>query len=106
MSETRPRFKPGDRVRIDDRATLGHCRVPFFTRGHIATVIEILGVYRDPERLAYHKPGLPRLPLYKVRLKQRDLWPAYAGAKSDTLEFDVYENWLLPAKPAPKGSRR
>jgi nitrile hydratase subunit beta len=98
LAEKLPRYKPGDRVRIDDRAVQGHCRAPFFARGHVGEIVLLHGTFRDPERLAYHKPGLPRLPLYKVRLRQRDVWPHYTGAPADTLELDVYENWLTPAK--------
>lgn len=92
-----PKFGSGDRVRIDDRAPLGHCRAPLFVRGHLGTVVEIHGAFRDPERLAYHQPGLPAQVLYKIRLQQTDLWPDYAGDPKDQLELDVYENWLHPA---------
>ena len=56
------------------------------------------GPFRNPELLAYHKPGLPALALYKVRFKQRHLWSRYAGPASDHLEADIYEHWLEPAK--------
>ncbi len=92
-----PRFKVGDRVRIDNRAVLGHCRTPSFVRGHTGTITEIHGAYRDPERLAYHRPGLPALVLYKVRFRQTDLWPDYSGSPGDRLELDVYDSWLTTA---------
>ena len=37
--------------------------------------------FRNPERLAYHKPGLPALVLYKVRFKQGELWGRYRGTR-------------------------
>jgi nitrile hydratase len=52
------------------------------------------GSFRNPEMLAYHKPGLPALPLYKVRFRQGELWGRYAGPASDELEVDIYEHWL------------
>ena len=97
------RFKTGDGVRVDARAAVGHCRAPWYLRGQSGVVAEVLGVFRDPERLAYHRPGLPAQVLYKVRFKQTTLWHGYRGAAGDHLEADISENWLVPdaqAKPA------
>ncbi|MEO1695173.1 MAG: SH3-like domain-containing protein [Pseudomonadota bacterium] len=89
-----PLFDIGDAVVIDDREGLGHCRAPFYLRGLAGNIAHIHGAFRDPERLAYHQPGLPARVLYKVRLRQSDIWPDYAGAANDTLDVDIYENWL------------
>jgi nitrile hydratase subunit beta len=89
------RFKPGDAVRVDNREVVGHCRAPWYARGQLGVVTEILGVFRDPERLAYHRPGLPKQPLYKVRFKQTALWPDYKGPARDHIEIDISENWLV-----------
>jgi nitrile hydratase subunit beta len=96
-----PRYKPGDAVRVDDRDANGHCRAPWYLRGQPGVIGEILGVFRDPERLAYHRPGLPSQVLYKVRFKQAALWPKYSGPARDSLEADISENWLLPMAQAP-----
>ncbi len=88
------RFTIGDRVVVANRTTLGHCRTPWYLRGRTGTVAEVQGGYHDPERLAYHKPGLPMQVLYKVRFLQSDLWRAYQGPASDHLEADIYESWL------------
>ncbi|MFM2422596.1 MAG: hypothetical protein RL291_1126 [Pseudomonadota bacterium] len=90
------RFAPGARVRVDDRPALGHCRSPHYLRGLEGRVVEVLGAYKNPEQLAYHKPGWPLLPLYKVRFAQSAVWGDYAGARGDELEADIFENWLLP----------
>jgi nitrile hydratase subunit beta len=90
-----PRFKPGDAVRVDDRDANGHCRAPWYLRGQAGVIGEILGVFRDPERLAYHRPGLPAQVLYKVRFKQTTLWAKYSGPARDQLEADISENWLV-----------
>lgn len=92
-----PKYDIGSEVRVDDRAVLGHCRAPLFIRGKAGVVVKIHGTFHDPERLAYHQPGLPALPLYKVRFNQTDLWADYSGNANDQLEVDVYENWLRPA---------
>jgi nitrile hydratase subunit beta len=98
---TQPRFAPGDAVRIDARASLGHCRTPWYLRGKTGVIAEVQGQFRDPERLAYHRPGLPAQVLYKVRIPQVTLWLDYKGSAQDQLEVDIYEPWLLPAGTAP-----
>ena len=87
-------FAVGSEVTVDDREALGHCRSPWYLRGKTGRVAAVQGAFHDPERLAYHKPGLPRRVLYKVRFLQRDLWPAYEGHRDDHLEADIYEHWL------------
>jgi nitrile hydratase len=89
------RFTPGEAVRVADRAVRGHCRTPFYLRGKPGVVAAIQGTFRNPETLAYHRPGLPALTLYKVRFRQRDLWQRYAGPACDELEVDIYEHWLV-----------
>ena len=92
------RFAAGDRVRVAARAVLGHCRTPWYLRGKAGVVAAVHGRFRDPELLAYHKPGLPLRVLYKVRFKQGDVWRHYLGPAGDQLEADIYEHWLEPAK--------
>ena len=101
----RQRFKPGDKVRVDEREAHGHCRAPWYLRGQTGVIAEVLGVFRDSERLAYHRPGLPALPLYKVRFMQAALWADYKGPTRDTLEADISENWLL-AEPTVKAPEK
>ena len=98
-------FSPGDSVVIDDRPALGHCRTPWYLRGRTGVITHTHGAFRDAEKLAYHKPGQPKLVLYKVRFKQSELWPNYTGPTSDTLESDIYEHWLKPASKPAKKSR-
>ncbi|MEM8813200.1 MAG: SH3-like domain-containing protein [Pseudomonadota bacterium] len=89
-------FEPGARVRVSDRASLGHCRTPFYLRGRAGIVIGIAGRFKDPERLAYHKPGLPVRTLYRVRFAQKDLWPGYDDRANDDIEADIFDHWLEP----------
>ncbi len=91
-----PRYTIDQAVQIDDRHAVGHCRSPKYLRGQIGQVVSVHGCFRDPERLAYHRPGLPARILYKVRFRQCDLWPDYRGDEHDELEADIYENWLVP----------
>ena len=99
------RFKPGDRVRVDDRDVAGHCRAPWYLRGQTGVIAEVLGVFRDPERLAYMKPGWPRQVLYKVRFMQGELWPDYKGPARDRLDADIAENWLLPTETVKRKAK-
>jgi hypothetical protein len=87
---------PGTRVRVLAHRIPGHCRTPLYLKGHEGVVVAIVGPFRNPEQLAYHRPGLPMQRLYRIRFQQRDLWPDYEGPMSDTLEADLYEHWLDP----------
>ena len=91
------RFAPGDKVRVAQRSALGHCRTPWYLRGKVGVVASIHGTFRDPERLAYHLPGLPAQVLYKVRFRQSEIWRRYPGPTDDQLEADIYGHWLEPA---------
>ena len=90
------RFAPGETVRVAERPALGHCRTPWYLRGKTGVVVG--GTFRNPEQLAYHKPGLPAQVLYKVQFKQGDIWGRYVGPADDNLEADIYEHWLEPLK--------
>jgi nitrile hydratase len=93
-----PRFKVGDAVAVARRRHDGHHRSPFYLKGHAGEVAEVIGAFRDPEKLAYHKPGLPKRFLYLVRFRQRELWKAYDGPAADVLTAEIYEHWLEPVQ--------
>jgi nitrile hydratase len=87
-------FQPGDRVRTKVAYPRTHCRTPSYLRGKTGVVERHLGKFRNPELLAYGKDGLPKQPLYVVRFAQPDLWPDYAGPRTDSLCAEIYEHWL------------
>jgi nitrile hydratase subunit beta len=91
------RFAPGEAVHVADRPALGHCRTPWYLRGKTGVVASVQGIFRNPEQLAYHQPGLPKRVLYKVRFEQAGIWDDYRGPAGDHLEADIYEHWLEPA---------
>lgn len=97
-SAVKPLFKTGATVRVVKRPVEGHCRTPWYLRGKSGVVVGVQGVFADPERLAYHKPGLPAQILYKVRFLQSEIWPRYPGPVTDHLEADIYEYWLQTPK--------
>lgn len=85
---------PGTPVRIKNGPPEIHCRTPYYLRGVFGQVDTLAGRFRDPSLLAFNKPGLPMRYLYRVRFKQKDIWPEYAGSPSDTLVADIFEHWL------------
>lgn len=87
-------FRSGDRVSVRKGFPPGHVRTPFYVRGRSGTVEGVAGDFADPEELAYGRDGLPKKTLYRVRFRQRELWPDYAGPPGDTLVVDIYEHWL------------
>jgi len=91
-----PRFRPGDRVAVRAAYPLGHVRTPFYIRGKTGVVERFCGAFANPEELAYARSGLPRRPLYRVRFRQADVWPDYAGENSDTVDIEIYQHWLEP----------
>ncbi len=99
---TKPRFKLGSSVHVSERSASGHCRTPWYLRGKSGVVVAVQGTFHDPERLAYHRPGLPEQILYKVRFRQSDLWARYSGLATDHLEADIYEYWLASPEEATR----
>ena len=90
-------FALGDRVRIVDLDKSGHVRTPIYVRGKTGTIDHCCGNFENPEDRAYGRVGRERIPLYRVRLRQRDLWPDFKGSESDTLVLEIYQHWLRPA---------
>ncbi len=91
---TTPRFAPKQRVSVKPTFPPGHVRTPFFTRGHTGTVDAVAGIDPNPEDWAYGFVDRPPVPLYRVRFRQRDLWPDYSGNSGDTAVVDIFEHWL------------
>lgn len=87
-------FDKGDKVRVRAAAPLGHIRTPFYIRGHVGEIERLCGSFPNPEELAQMRDGLPAQPLYRVRFRQKDVWPEYRGADSDTVDIEIYQHWL------------
>jgi nitrile hydratase len=90
-------FAPGDKVRVAPSNPPGHRRTPYYVRGKTGTIERVCGEFPNPEELAYGFDGMPRRRLYRVRFRQKDVWPQYAGPDGDTVDVDIYEHWLWPA---------
>ncbi len=91
------RFARGQRVAVRRADVPGHIRTPWYIRGRIGEIERLCGAFANPEELAYNRPGLPAQPLYRVRFRQAELWPDYAGPARDTIEIELYQHWLEPA---------
>ncbi len=91
-------FAQGDRVVVREAWPPGHVRTPAYIRGHAGVVAQDLGQHPNPEELAFRRPGTPAPRLYRVRFRQQDVWPDYEGPADDTLDLEIYDHWLEPAK--------
>ena len=88
------RFLPGETVRVIEAYPLGHVRTPFYIRGKTGTIERYCGAFPNPEELAQMRDGLPPVPLYRVKFRQKDVWPDYGGSANDVLEIEIYQHWL------------
>ena len=91
------RFQSGDRVCIDDRHESRHHRVPAYAKGQCGEVVRVCHEQCHPEDLASGDLGGLKVGVYRVRLRQVDLWPDYAGAVNDCLDIEIYAHWLQRA---------
>ena len=98
QSAVAARFKPGDRVAVRFADPPGHIRTPWYIRGHTGVIERICGAFANPEELAFHRPGLPAQPLYRVRFRQHEVWPDYTGPAHDTIEIEIFQHWLEPVR--------
>ncbi|KPK17754.1 MAG: nitrile hydratase [Betaproteobacteria bacterium SG8_41] len=91
------RFRAGDAVSVRAAYPPGHIRTPYYIRGKQGVIERICGEFANPEELAFGRDGLPKRPLYRVRFRQRHVWPHYSGAVEDTVDIEIFEHWLEPA---------
>jgi nitrile hydratase len=90
------KFSVGERVRVKVRFPPGHRRTPSYIRGKVGEIERICGAFPNPEELAYGFDGEPKRVLYRVRFRQKAVWPDYKGPDCDIIEMEIYEHWLEP----------
>jgi nitrile hydratase len=95
------RFQTGDHVRVCRANPPGHVRTPYYVRGKSGTIERVCGTFLNPEELAFGRTEGPKLPLYRVRFRQSDVWPGYEANANDTIDVELYEHWLEPAAGDP-----
>lgn len=97
-NEVQPRFAPGARVKVRDarpeRSAPMHLRTPHYVRGRPGTVQKVLGVFANPEALAFGRKGEPRV-LYHVLFDQAPIWQE--GEAGDSVLIEIFEHWLEQA---------
>ena len=90
-----------------------HLRTPGYIYGVAGEIERVCGRFGDPSVLAFaallegeenkSSPSaiVPDVQLYRVRFRQRDIWPEqYSHDESDgsdLVEVEIYEHWLEPA---------
>jgi Nitrile hydratase beta subunit len=85
------RFHPGDRVRVANRVTEAHCRVPRYLRRHVGTVERVAFAWPNPgESAASGTYGEPEL-VYTIRFAGFDL---FGPGADHTLTADLGESDL------------
>ena len=94
------KFKIGDQVQIAARFESRHHRVPAYVKGQYGIVKQILSPQGKPELLASQRNTDEQVPVYRVNLKQTELWSNYKGTSQDSLEIEIYEHWLEPISSA------
>ncbi len=99
---TTARFRPGERVRVQAWDPPGHVRTPWYVRGHVGEIVQVIGPMPDPEHMAYGRTDAPPVVVYRVRFRRRELWPEDADPHEDTVVVDLGETWLAPLDDAAK----
>jgi nitrile hydratase len=83
------------KVKFDFPEARGRChiRTPHYLRGLGGTIERPLGVFANPEDLAFGRPAAT-IPLYHVRFDQPGLFGE--GRPGDALLVEIFEHWLEP----------
>ena len=89
-------FSLGQKVEIDSRFESRHHRVPAYAKGANGVITEICNLAPIPEQIAMIQNPPERVPVYRVKLEQQQLWSDYQGLHSDSLEIEIYQHWLKP----------
>ncbi|HEX2540017.1 MAG TPA: nitrile hydratase subunit beta [Caldimonas sp.] len=88
---TRPRLRPGDRVRVREDFVPGHVRMPGYIRGKTGVVVGESPPYPFPDAHAHGVEAADE-PTYDVRFRSDDLWPDSADAA--LVHVGVFQSYL------------
>jgi nitrile hydratase len=89
-----PRFLVGEKVRVINLAKGGHVRTPDYILGHSGIVIQMCGMFLNPEDLSVGITRGPVVALYRVSFSMSDLWGSEQRNSRDTLCIEIYDHWL------------
>jgi nitrile hydratase len=103
----KPRFAPGDAVRVRQWQWPGHTRCPRYVQGRRGTVVRVDVVAPLPDVEA-HGQERPCTPTYSVRIEARELWGERAERGAAAIHVDLWEPYLEPldtrARAEPAGA--
>jgi len=68
------RFDVGDRVRTQNRNSLGHTRLPAYLRGRDGEIVRRLGAFPLPDVRVSGSADAPKEELYTVRFAAAAVW--------------------------------
>ena len=91
-TDTKPKFKVGDAIRVRNFNPSGHTRAPRYIRGHGGTVQHYHGAHIFPDAHAESGKKVPAH-LYSVRFEASDIWGP-EGDKRSAVFVDVFEPYL------------
>jgi nitrile hydratase len=91
-TNTKARFKAGDRVRAKNINPLTHTRLPCYVRGHQGTIERVIGCHVFPDSNARGAGENPQW-LYTVRFDGHELWGP-DGDPSVSVSVDAWEPYL------------
>ncbi len=94
-TNTKTRFKVGDKVRAKIINPLTHTRLPRYVRGHVGTIERVIGCHVFPDSNAQGAGENPQW-LYTVRFDGRELW-GEDGDPTLKVSVDAWEPYLEPA---------
>jgi len=89
---SKPCFAVGDLVRVVNRHTLTHTRLPAYIRNHSGVIHKIHGAHIFPDSHAIGEGENPQW-LYNVRFEAADLW-GDARATDGSVHVDCWEPYL------------
>ncbi len=93
-----PAFGQGQRVRVLNRAPIGHYRVPIYLRGHVGVVERVIEpAMIDNEEEGYGRNAGNKLHYYRVSFPMTEVWGDYDGSPRDELHIEIFETWLEQA---------
>lgn len=87
----RPRFGPGDQVRVRQWHSPGHTRCPRYVRGKTGTVARVDGIYSVPD-IEAHSRARRYEPTYSVRFDAAELWRD--GQRGASVHVDLWDSYL------------
>ena len=105
----RPRYVPGDRVRVRRMHPAGHTRCPRYVRGAVGVVERVQGTDLLPDRATYGLPTEPE-PVYAVAFASQELWGdsdeprGQCFSTCSTTTWSRHERWTQP-RPRRTSSR-